>query len=67
MAWTDDELAALRRAYASGTLKVSYDGKSIEYGSAEDLLTRIRRIEAEIASASGRVKPSRSFAAFSKG
>ena len=67
MAWTDDELAALRRAYASGTLKLSYDGKSIEYGSAEDLLTRIRRIEAEIASASGRVKPSRSFAAFSKG
>lgn len=67
MAWTDDELAALRQAYASGTLKVSYDGKSIEYGSAEDLLTRIRRIEAEIASASGRVKPSRSFAAFSKG
>ena len=67
MPWTEDELAALRRAYASGTLKVSYDGKSIEYGSAEDLLTRIRRIEAEIASASGRVKPSRSFAAFSKG
>lgn len=67
MAWTEDELAALRRAYASGTLRVSYDGKSIEYGSAEDLLTRIRRIEAEIASASGRVKPSRSLAAFSKG
>lgn len=67
MAWTEDELAALRRAYSSGTLKVSYDGKSIEYGSAEDLLTRIRRIEAEMASATGKVKPSRSFAAFSKG
>lgn len=67
MAWTEDELAALRRAYASGTLRVSYDGKSIEYGSAEDLLTRIRRIEAEMATATGRVKPSRSFAAFSKG
>lgn len=67
MAWTDDELAALRRAYASGTLRVSYDGKSIEYGSAEDLLTRIRRIEAEMSTATGRVKPSRSFAAFSKG
>ena len=67
MAWTEDELAALRRAYASGTLRVSYDGKSIEYGSAEDLLIRIRRIEAEMATATGRVKPSRSFAAFSKG
>ena len=31
MPWTEDELAALRRAYASGTLRVSYDGKSIEY------------------------------------
>ena len=67
MAWTDAELAELRRAYASGTLRVSYDGKSIEYGSAADLLSRIRTIEAAIASAAGRAKPRRSFAAFSKG
>jgi gpW len=67
MAWTDAELAELRRAYASGTLRVSYDGKSIEYGSAADLLSRIRTIEAAIASAGGRPKPRRSFAAFSKG
>ena len=46
---------------------VSYDGKSVEYGSATDLLARIRTIEAEIASAAGRPKPRRSFAAFSKG
>ena len=39
----------LQRAYASGTLRVSYDGKSVEYGSAADLLARIRTIEAEIA------------------
>jgi hypothetical protein len=26
MAWTENELAALRRAYASGTLRVSYEG-----------------------------------------
>jgi hypothetical protein len=62
-----ERLAELRRAYASGTLRVSYDGKSIEYGSAADLLARIRTIEAEIASAAGRPKPRRSFAAFSKG
>ena len=36
--WTETELTALRRAYASGTLRVSYDGRSVEYGSAEDLL-----------------------------
>ena len=35
--WTETELSALRRAYASGTTRVSYDGKSVDYGSAEDL------------------------------
>lgn len=67
MAWTENELSALRRAYASGTLRVSYDGKSLEYGSADDLLARIRRLEADLADAAGRPKPRRSFASFSKG
>ena len=67
MSWTETELAELRRAYASGTLRVSYDGKSIEYGSAADLLARIRVIEGEMATAAGRPKPRRSFAAFRKG
>ncbi|WP_245585423.1 phage head-tail joining protein [Pleomorphomonas koreensis] len=43
--WTASELSALRRAYASGTTRVSYDGKSVDYGTAEDLLARIRTIE----------------------
>ena len=51
MTWTETELAALRRAYASGTLRVTYDGKTVEYGSADDLLTRIRTIEREMAAA----------------
>jgi hypothetical protein len=67
MSWTETELVELRRAYASGTLRVSYDGKSVEYGSAEDLLARIRLIEGEMATAAGRPKPRRSFAAFRKG
>jgi hypothetical protein len=67
MIWTETEILALRRAYASGTLRVSYDGRSVEYGSAEDLLRRIRLIEGEIAAASGRPKPQRSFASFAKG
>ena len=67
MSWTEAELAELRRAYASGTLRVSYDGKSVEYGSSADLLARIRIIEATIATAAGLPKPRRSFAAFSKG
>ena len=67
MSWTETELAELRRAYSSGTLRVSYDGKSVEYGSAGDLLARIRTIEAAIANTAGRPRPRRSFAAFSKG
>jgi hypothetical protein len=67
MSWTEAELAGLKRAYASGTLRVSYDGKSVDYGSAVDLLARIRTIEGEMASAAGRPKLRRSFAAFSKG
>jgi hypothetical protein len=66
MSWTEAELAALRRAFASGTLRVSYDGKTVEYGSAEDLLRRIRTIEADIAAA-GKPRPRRSLASFAKG
>ena len=65
--WTEADLQALRRAYASGTLRVSYDGRSVEYGSAEDLLRRIRLIEGAMAQTAGRPKPSRSFASFAKG
>lgn len=67
MSWSEEELSALRRAYASGTSRVSFDGKSIQYGSAADLLARIRLIEADIAAQNGRPKPRRSFASFSKG
>jgi hypothetical protein len=65
--WTETEIVALRRAFAGGTLRVSYDGKTVEYGSAEDLLRRIRVIEGELAAAAGRPTPRRSFATFGKG
>ena len=67
MSWTQEELAALKQAYASGTTRVSYDGKSVDYGTAADLLGRIRVIEAELAATAGRPRPRRSFASFSKG
>ena len=67
ISWTEAELAALRRAYAGGVTRVSYDGRTVEYASAADLLARIRLIEAETAQAAGRPKPRRSFAGFSKG
>ena len=64
--WTEAELAALRRAYSSGTTRVSYDGKSVDYGSAEDLLARIRTIERAIAGTT-RPLPVAGLAGFSRG
>ena len=67
MTWSQAELAALRKAYVAGTLRVSYDGRSVEYGSEADLIRRIRTIESEMAAAEGRPKRKRSFAIFRKG
>jgi hypothetical protein len=67
MTWTQPELDALKKAYAAGTLRVSFEGRSVEYGSAADLLSRIRIIEAEMAVQSGNVAPKRSLASFRKG
>ena len=67
MVWSQTELDALRSAFAAGTLRVTYDGRTVEYGDANDLLKRIRIIERELASAAGSAKPSRSLASFTKG
>jgi len=67
MTWSQTELDALRSAFAAGTLRVTYDGRTVEYGDADDLLKRIRIIERELASAAGSAKPSRSLASFTKG
>jgi hypothetical protein len=67
MTWSQTELDALRSAFAAGTLRVTYDGRSVEYGDATDLLKRIRIIEREMATLSDGTKPSRSLASFTKG
>ena len=67
MPWSPSELDALRKAYASGTLRVSFEGRSVEYGSAADLLSRIRTIEGEMATKSGTRPPKRSLASFGRG
>ncbi len=67
MTWTQGELDGLRKAYASGTLRVSYDGKTVEYASEADLIRRIRTIENELATSAGAPKPRRSLATFRKG
>ena len=67
MSWTTAELEALRRAYASGTLRVSYEGKTVEYGSAADLLSRIRTIERALIGNSTSRAPVAGLAGFARG
>ena len=67
MVWSQTELDALRAAFAAGTLRVTYDGRTVEYGDANDLLKRIRVIEREMAAEADGAKPSRSLASFTKG
>lgn len=64
MSWTDAELAALKRAYASGTTRVSYEGKTVEYDDGDALLKRIQTIEADMNSRAGRRRPGVGFASF---
>ena len=47
--------------------RVSYDGKTVEYGSADDLLKRIRTIETEITASSGASRPIAGYAGFGRG
>ena len=63
MAYTQTELDALKAAFAAGVLRLTYDGKSVEYGSAEDMLRRISAIEGEMAKAAGKALPVAGFAA----
>ncbi len=67
MAWTQAELDALKRAYAAGTLRVTSDGRTVEYGNAADLLSRVRTIESEMAQAIGAPLPIAGFASFRRG
>jgi hypothetical protein len=67
MSWTQEELAALKSAYASGTLRVSYEGKTLIYGSESDLMRRIRIIERDLSAHNKSKTPYRRYGSFSKG
>lgn len=68
MSYSQAELDALRKAYASGVTEVRYDGKLTRYDSGDALLARIRVIEAEMARmAAGTVRPVAAFATFARG
>ncbi|MEO5351164.1 MAG: hypothetical protein H7836_16200 [Magnetococcus sp. YQC-3] len=67
MSFTQAELDVLKEAYAAGALRVTHDGKTVEYGSESDLLRRIRMIENELAVVSGKARPTRTRLGFSRG
>jgi hypothetical protein len=67
MSWTQAELDALKAAYASGTMRVTYDGKTVEYDSEAALLRRIQTIEGAINAAAGTPRPAAGYAAFDRG
>lgn len=47
-----DRLEALHRLRASGTARVTYDGKTVEYRSDGEIVAAIADIERQIAAAS---------------
>lgn len=70
MAFSTAQLQALEDAIASGELRVSYEGKTVEYRSVGELinarnLVRAALIEAGTLSAATEVR--RSYATFAKG
>ena len=66
MTFTQTELDTLKAAYATGALRISHEGKTVEYASESDLLRRIRMIENELATASGKARSTRTRLQFSR-
>lgn len=58
MTYTTTQRDALRQAIASGVLRLSYDGKTIEYRSMAELKDALREVEAGLAASEGK-KPVR--------
>lgn len=51
-AYTADQLAALREAYANGVAEITYsDGRRVRYQSMGDMAAAIARIEADLQAA----------------
>lgn len=48
MAFTTAQLTALEEAIASGSLEVTYEGKTIKYASIDDLTKRYNFVQAKL-------------------
>lgn len=54
MTYTTAHRDALKAAIASGVLRLSYDGKNVEYRSMADLKAALNEVEAALARESGK-------------
>lgn len=53
MSYTTAQRDALKQAIASGVLRLSYDGKTVEYRSMTELKAALNEVEAALARDSG--------------
>ena len=53
MAWAQSDLDAIKKAIASGELRVEYQDKVVQYRRINDLITAMGVIQGELASQSG--------------
>ena len=59
MTYTTTQRDALKQAIASGVLRLSYDGKTVEYRSMAELKSALNDVEAALARDSGEVRTRR--------
>ena len=67
MAFSQTQLDALNAAIASGTLRVTYEGKTVEYQSTADLLRARALVAAGVSRQNGDAPTGRRFATFRSG
>ena len=67
MSYTQEQLASLKSALASGALRVRHENRDVTYRSVDDLRDAIQVVENELAKQSGAIRHTRSYASFSKG
>lgn len=59
MTYTTAQRDALRQAIASGVLRISYEGKSVEYRSMAELKSALSEVEAGLAKDGGKAQTRR--------
>jgi hypothetical protein len=62
--FTQAQLDAIKRAYATGVTRVTYEGKTTEYRSLAEMRQIIATIEADLAAQAGRKLPIAGYASF---